>query len=160
MPEKGEAPMNPDIVMMVTVTGMVSWIAWVIFSNLRRYKIARYQAEVHTKLLEKFGRSEELLAYLESEAGKRFLESASIEQAKPNPFARILWAVQAGLILTLAGVALLFLRSRVPDIAEGFFLVLGALAVAIGVGFVLAAGASYGLSRSFGLIPGAATRRP
>jgi hypothetical protein len=151
--------MNPDIVMMITIPGLFCWIAWVIFSNLRRYKIARYQAEVHTKLLEKFGRSEELLAYLESEAGKRFLESASIEQAKPNPFARILWAVQAGLILTLAGVALLFLRSRVPDAAEGF-LVLGALAVAIGVGFVLTAGASYGLSRSFGLIPGAASRRP
>lgn len=151
--------MNPDILIVITVPGLFCWIAWVIFSNLRRYKIARHQAEVHTKLLEKFGRSEELLAYLESDAGKRFLESASIEQTKTNPFARILGAVQAGLILTLSGVALLFLRSRVTQAAEGF-LVLGALALAIGVGFVLSAGASYALSKSFGLLPGTATRRP
>ncbi len=121
--------MNADIVVLVTIPGLIGWIAWVIFSNIRRYKIARYQAEVHSKLLEKFGRSEELLAYLESDAGKRFLESASIEQGKTNPFGRILGAVQAGLILTLAGAALLFLRSRVPEAAEGF-LVFGTLAVA------------------------------
>jgi hypothetical protein len=151
--------MNPDIVMLITVPGLVSWIAWVVFSSIRRYKIAKYQAEVHNKLLEKFGRSEELLAYLESDAGKRFLESASMEQARANPFARILGAVQAGLILTLAGVALLFLRSRVPEAAEGF-LIFGTLAVAIGVGFVLSAGASYALSKSFGLLPGTAARRP
>ena len=150
--------MNPDIVVAISLPGLFGWMAWVIFSNIRRYKIARYQAEVHSKLLEKFGRSEELLAYLESDAGKRFLESASIEQARTNPFARILGAVQAGLILTLAGIALLFLRSRVPDAAEGF-LVCGALAVAIGVGFVLSAGASYALSKSFGLLPGTAARR-
>ncbi len=149
--------MNPDIVMLITLPGLFGWIAWVIFSNIRRYKIARYQAEVHSKLLEKFGGSEELLAYLESDAGKRFLESASIEQGKTNPFGRILGAVQAGVILTLTGVALLFLRSRVPEAAEGF-LIFGTLAVAIGVGFVLSAGASYALSKSFGLLQGAARR--
>jgi hypothetical protein len=152
--------MNADIVLLVSIPSMVGWIAWVIFSSIRRLKIAKYQAEVHSKLLEKFGRSDELLAYLDSDAGKRFLESASIEQPKTNPLARILGAIQAGLILTLVGVALLFLRTGrySPETGEGF-LVLGALAVAIGVGFLLSAGASYALSKSFGLLQGA-VRRP
>ncbi len=150
--------MNPDIVLMLTIPGMLVSIFWIVFSNIRRQKIARVQAEFHVKLLEKFGSSHELLAYIETEAGRRFLESATIEQIRSNPFGRILSSVQAGLILLLLGIALIFLTRPVPDAAQPL-VVFGTLAVTLGIAFLLSAGASYRLSKSFGLLESAPSRR-
>lgn len=150
--------MNTDAIMLFTVPGLFAWIFWVIFSNIRRYKIARVQAESQTKLMEKFGSSQEFIAYMQTEAGKRFLESATIERTRSNPFGRILGAVQAGLILVTIGVGFLFLRNPVPDAAQAF-LVFGTLAVALGVGFLLSATASFVLSKSFGLLERASKHR-
>jgi hypothetical protein len=58
--------------------------------------------------------------------------------------------VHAGIIIACFGVALLVLRSKLPFADEGFT-VFGTLAIALGVGFGVAAIASYMLSRSFGL---------
>ncbi len=68
--------MNTDVVMFLTVTGMVSFIFWVVFSTFRRIKVARAQAELNAKLLERFASGHDLAEYMNSEAGKKFLESA------------------------------------------------------------------------------------
>jgi hypothetical protein len=47
--------MNPDLIVGVTLPCMFGWFAWIIFSTFRRYKIARLQADVHSRLLEKIG---------------------------------------------------------------------------------------------------------
>ena len=111
---------------------------------------------VETKLLEKFGSGQELLAYVQSEAGKRFLESFAMEQR--TPYGRILGAVQAGVILMLLGIALLFLRGRVAGADEGF-IISGTIALSLGFGFALSAALSYFLSKSFGLLSDSAAHR-
>jgi len=110
----------------------------------------RTAAEVHTKLLEKFGAGQELLAYLDTEAGKRLLQSAPVEEVK-SPYKRILQAVQTGVISTLLGVACLILRGAVSEAAQEF-LVFGVLALSVGVAFLLSAAVTYFLSKSFGLL--------
>jgi hypothetical protein len=67
-----------------------------------------------------------------------------------TPYARILSSTQAGIIILAFGVALLVLRAKLPFSDEAFT-VFGTLAVALGIGFGVAAVASYFLSRSFGL---------
>ena len=128
---------------------MFSWIAWVIFSTIRRYKTAKLRAGVQTKLLEKFGSSQDLLAYVQTYAGQQFLESIATEQR--TPYRRILGAAQVGVIALLFGAALLFLRSRVSGAQEAF-LVFGTLILTLGIGFVVSAAVSYILSKSFGLL--------
>ncbi len=81
--------------------------------------------------------------------GKRFLESAFIEHRRA--FSRILTGLQCGIVFTIVGVAMLFLRNRIWDSAEGF-LFLGTLLLAIGVGCLAAAGSAYLFSRSQGLL--------
>ena len=137
--------MNPDIFAIVTIPGLFAWIAWVIFSTIRRYKIAKLQADVQTKLLEKVGTGQDLLAYAQTEAGKELLQSLRVERV--SPYGRILGALQTGIILTLFGSALLMFHNR----NEGF-LFLGAMITALGFGFALSALASYYLSKSFGLL--------
>src|SRR5579862_5947085 len=148
--------MNSDMVALVTVPGMFCWFAWMIFSTIRRYKIAKAQAEVQTKLLDKVGTGQELLAYAQTATGQQLLESLKVERISPH--ARIIGAVQAGIILVFFGGALLILRYQLSAADQGF-MILGTLSCALGVGFVLSAAASYFLSRSLGLLNGAANHR-
>ena len=143
--------MNSDIVALMTVPGMFAWIAWVIFSTIRRYKIAKLQAEIQTRLLEKVGSGQDLLAYSQTEAGKQLLEAIKVERV--SPYGKIVGAMQTGIVLFIFGAALLLLRHQVPDSGEGF-VILGTLIAALGVGFGLSSAASYYLSKSFGLLNG------
>jgi hypothetical protein len=68
------------------------------------------------------------------------------------PFSRILWSVQVGVILLLAGAGLLFLSSRMNSDAALFFMVFGVLSLALGGGFVASGGAAWALSKRLGLL--------
>src|SRR6266403_4030944 len=141
--------MAEDIVILPTMFGLFGFVAWITFTTIRRFKTAKLQAGIQTKLLEKFGSGQELLAYIQSDAGKRFQESLTAEQR--TPYGRILGAAQAGVILVLLGLALLFLRGRVAG-AEEEFLIFGTIILTLGFGFGLSAALSYFLSQSFGLL--------
>ena len=138
------------IVAIIMVFGGLPAIFWMIFSTIRRLKIARVQAEVHSRLIEKIGSSQEFLTFLDTESGKKLVDSIGIEQPSRNPYNRILTSVHAGVILVCVSVALIVIGLNVGDVAEGFK-ILGALGFALGAGFLISAGLSYRLSKSFGL---------
>ena len=138
------------VVALIMVFGGAVAIFWVVFSTIRRLKVARVQAEVHSKLIDKVGSTQEFLTYLGTEAGKQLVASIGIEQASRNPYNRILASVQAGVIIVCVSVALLIIGVNFPDVAEGFK-ILGGLGLALGIGFLISAGLSYRLSKSFGL---------
>lgn len=127
---------------------MIGWIVWVLFSSIRRYKIAKFQSDVQSRLLQRLDTSQSLLAYVETPAGKQFVEGLSTERV--TPYERILSSTQAAIIITAFGIALLVLRAKLPFSDEAFT-IFGTMAIALGVGFGVAAAASYFLSRSFGL---------
>jgi hypothetical protein len=137
-----------DIVVPGSFFFLVGWIVWVLFSSIRRYKIARFQSEVQSRLLQRLDSSQSLLAYVETPAGKQFVEGLGTERI--TPYERILSSTQAGIIITFFGVALLVLKAKVPFSDEAFT-IFGTLAIALGLGFGVAAAASYFMSRSFGL---------
>ncbi len=137
------------VLIPIGILAILGWIVRIIVQNVRQQRIAKLQADLQTRLLEKFGTPQDLIGYLESPAGQKFLDSATIERR--NPYGRILGSVQAGLILALVGVALFFLEGRWPETQEGF-LFLATLSLALGIGFLLSAIAAYMLSKSWGLL--------
>lgn len=141
--------MSEEVIIFPIMFALFGFVIWTIFSTIRRYKTTKLQAGLQTKLLEKFGSGQELLAYVQSDAGKRFLQSLTMEQR--TPYGRILGAAQVSVILVLLSFALLFLRGRVSG-AEEPLLVFGAITLSLGVGFGLSAAVSYYLSKSFGLL--------
>jgi len=141
--------MQEDLVIFPAFFATCSWILWVIANSLRRYRTAKLQASVHNSLIEKFGSSQDLLAYVQSDAGKRLVESLGVERA--SPFGRIILALQTGVVMIPLGLGFLFLRGRVAGTEEGF-LVFGTLILSLGSGFILAAAVSYTLSKSLGLL--------
>jgi hypothetical protein len=134
----------------------VVWLVRTIMENRRWNRVANIQTEMHTKLLEKMASSQELLAYMDTEAGKRFLESSPFEietrSAPSFPVGRILFAAQAGIVILFVGAAMIWLENRLPDSAEAL-LVLGTLGMAVGFGLLFSAGVAYSVSKHFGLTP-------
>jgi hypothetical protein len=137
-----------DILVPGSLFFMVGWIVWVLFSSIRRYKIAKFQSQVQTQLLQRLDTGQSLLAYMETPAGRQFVAGLSTERV--TPYERILSGTQAGIIIFFFGVALLVLRSK-ADFDGPQMTVFGGLAIALGLGFGVASAASYYLSRSFGL---------
>ena len=141
---------------MLLVTGVLVWLVRTMMDYRRWIRLTRVQTETHTKLLDRLTSQEDLLAYMQTPAGRRFLESAPITldpASRPlgAPLNRVLWSVQAGVVLALGGIGLLFISSRaIPDIAQGLWAI-GILALALGAGFILSAAIAYLLSSRLGL---------
>ncbi len=141
---------------MLLVTGVLVWLVRTMMDYRRWVRLTRVQTETHTKLLDRLTTQDDLLAYMQTPAGRRFLESAPIAldpASRPlgAPLNRVLWSVQAGVVLALAGVGLLFISSRaIPDIAPGLWAI-GILALALGAGFIVSAAIAYLLSSRLGL---------
>jgi hypothetical protein len=136
----------------------LGWIIYVFVQNHHRNRVLKQQTELHSRLIEKLGTSQELAAYMETEAGKRFLmaSSALMESEPgsriPNAVARVLTPLQVGIVMTLLGIGLLLLRHAGPGL-ETAMTVLGVLALMPGLGFILSAGVTWVLARRMGLMP-------
>jgi len=64
--------------------GVLTWLIRTIIDYRRWSRLSKVQAEIHTKLLDRFSSNEELAAYIQSPAGSRFLESSPI-RLDPGP---------------------------------------------------------------------------
>jgi hypothetical protein len=144
------------------VTGVLTWLVRTMLEHRRWSRISKVQAEVHNKLMDRFTANEDLLAYIQTPAGKRFLESAPIAldgapRAVSAPVGRILWSVQVGLVLAAAGFGLQYVSRSIEKTVSQPLFAMGVLALSIGIGFVVSAIVSYVLSRRLGLWETAAT---
>jgi hypothetical protein len=137
--------------------GVVIWFIRLIVTQRRWNRMSKVQFDTHAKLLDRFTSNEDLLAYVQTPAGRRFLEATPLPiQEQPRtigaPLSRILWSVQAGVVLAAGGLGLLYVSSRFTDEPAQFFMVIGVITIALGIGFMMSAVAAYVLSRRLGLM--------
>ena len=146
----------------VTVVGTIGWLVRSAIDHRRWLRMSKIQTDAHTKLLDRLTSNEDLMAYVQSAAGRRFLTAAPISLSGPAsvltaPLGRILWSVQAGCVIAFLGLGLVYSSRRVAasptfgDIGLPIF-VMGATALAIGAGFVISAVVAYALSHRLGLL--------
>jgi hypothetical protein len=152
-------------VFCVVMFALFSLIKYIV--EYRRWnRISRVNAEVHNKILDRFGSNEELLAYVDSPAGRRFLEATPIAPNAPParsvsaPYGRILLSVQVGIILVALAIGFMFITGRAIDEVQPVLASLAALSFCLGLGSIVSAGASYVLSRKLGLLEGTPAARP
>jgi hypothetical protein len=133
-------------------------LARMFVENRRWSRIFKLQSEVHGKLIDKFTSNQELAAYMETDAGRKFLEAApipiGIEQGRrmPSAVARVLTPLQAGIVMVLLGIGLLTLRHAGPDM-DTPMLFFGTIVLMPGIGFIISAGVSWLLAAKLGLMP-------
>jgi hypothetical protein len=134
------------------------WLIRTLIDYRRWLRLTRIQTEAHTKLLDRLTSNEDLMAYIQSPSGRRFLESAPIALdgggARPvsAPVSRILMSLQAGVVLAAGGFGFIYASGRaLEDVGPGLFTI-GVLAIAFGAGFFASAILAYGLSERLGLL--------
>jgi hypothetical protein len=146
---------------VVTAIITLAWLVRAAIEHRRWLRATKIQTEAHTKIVDRLSSNEDLLAYMQSPAGQRFLSAslgmASMADTTPPPivgapFNRILWSVQAGIVVAAGGLGLWIAKNGVIEEAAQPMLVISILAMALGIGFVVSAFASYALSRQLGLV--------
>jgi hypothetical protein len=144
------------IVMLAVASGLF-WLIKTLIEHRRWTRLSKIQMEVHGKLMDRFSNNEDLLAYIQTPSGKRFLEQAPIQLDSPRainaPLGRILWSAQAGAVATVLGMGVIAVsRTTLEEVASplaGF----GYVIMSLGVGFIVSALLAYVLTRRFGLLP-------
>lgn len=141
---------------IILVAAALSWLVRTVIEQKRWNRLSRTQSEVHNKILDRFGTNPELLEYIKTPAGTKFLESAPIplraEQASPSaPVARMLWSVQIGVIVAAGAIGLLIVSGRFADESGRALFAMGVIALCVGGGFVVSAAVSAALSRRLGV---------
>jgi hypothetical protein len=142
---------------------LLGWVSKAVVDQLRWSKATKALNQAHAKVIDRLTSNEDLLAYIQTAAGQRYLMSTpqvgDVSSPVGAPYGRILSSVQIGSVASLVGIGTLFVSSRwaaspgdwAGDFSQMLFLV-GVIVLAAGVGFVLSGLASYALSRRFGLI--------
>ena len=142
----------------VMMAGVFVWLVRTAIEHRRWLRLSRVQVEVHSKLLERLQSNEDVLAYMQTPAGRRFLEAAPITlegEARPGgvPASRIILSLQAGVVLVALGIGLRAVEwNMVQEVAEGFR-VIGIIAISLGLGFAGSAVLAYLISAKLGLLP-------
>jgi hypothetical protein len=152
-----------DIAEMVAVifgfglaTFVLTWLVRTFVDQTRWSRMSRTQSEVHNKILDRIGSGPEFVEYLKSPPGSKFLESAPIpiHAEKPvanGPVSRIMWSIQLGIVIAAGGLGMLLVSWRLdPDAGRALF-TLGAIALSVGLGFVISAAVSVAVSKRLGL---------
>jgi hypothetical protein len=146
------------MVVVISIFGALVLVTRFFVESRRWSRSFKTQSEVHARLIDKFSSNQELAAYMETEAGKRFLEAGPIPVGGesgpyvPNVVARILTPLQIGVVMVLLGIGFLLLRGVGDDTAEPM-MIMGTVMLMPGIGFILSAAATWVVSHRLGLMP-------
>ena len=139
------------VIMPIFVAGM-AWAFKTALEHLQKQKLVKVHYALQDKILEKLGSSPETVEYLRSNAVENVLRIKTTE--RPNPFRRILTALQAGAVISLLGIGFIVIRGMLTLEGAEAFTVIGVLALSLGLGFLASSGAAYYFSKQWGLING------
>lgn len=151
---------------MAATIGVFAWLVRAVIQHRRWLKATQVQVDVHSKLMERLTGHEELLAYVQSPAGRRFLEATPIQPdmdaapAVAAPIGPIVWSLMAGIVLATVGLGFRLAGQYIGDDSQKAFIVVGVIIIALGFGFILASLAAYVVSARLGLFPQRALTEP
>jgi len=144
---------------MLTVVGSLIWLIRTLLEHRRWSRVSKIQTEIYNKLLDRFTSHEDLLRYVQSTAGRDFIQSAlsPITTGTPTavsaPVGRILWSLQAGVILFAIGFGLQIVSGRLNEDVMTSVSTMGVLAICAGLGFAASAVIAWIVSRRLGILP-------
>lgn len=141
----------------LAVVAGLTWIVRSVIEHRRWSRLAKVQAEVHNKLIDRLASNDEMLAYIQSPAGAAFLKGgpALVDNGPKSihaPFGRILWSAQAGVVMLALGIGLRWVTVSAPNEVVEMLRFFGIIGQALGLGFLVSSGLAYLISRRMGLI--------
>jgi hypothetical protein len=147
-----------QVIVFVGIAAALLWLIRLLLEHRRWSRAFRQQAEIHGRLIERFSSNQELMDYMNSDPGRRFLESSPIAvdagggHALPGGWGRIIGPLQFGIVLSMLGIGMLILEHSLPDYA-GPFLLASMVALMPGLGFIISAIVTWRISARLGVMP-------
>jgi hypothetical protein len=167
MPGQGDGVLDEIFEMLAAMAGIgfavyaLGWFIRTLIEQKRWSKLSKQQAEVHNKILDRFGTSNEVLEYIKTPAGTKFLESAPIPLHTEKPArrflsqnSRVFWSIQVGVIVAIVAMGMLLVSLRFANASGETLFVLGGIGLSVGAGFIASAAVSMIVSRKLGLYQG------
>jgi small-conductance mechanosensitive channel len=150
------AEMVSIMVTVLIIALAVVWLIRTIIEQRRWSRLAKVQSEAHGKLLDRLTQNEDLLRYIESPAGSRFLESAPIQVSTGStlprfaPASSMLWSLQIGIIVAAGSLGILLVSGFLAEGAREM-LAMGVIGLCIGLGFAASGIVASIVSKKLGL---------
>jgi hypothetical protein len=143
---------------LILLAAVIVWLVRSFIQHRRWLRASHIQSEIHTKLMDRMGTNEELLAYVQSPAGRRFLEAAPLRPEADNPsfsapIGSIIWSLMAGIVLSVLGAGFRYASNIITDEGRDAFAVVGVIILALGMGFIFASVMAFAVSSRLGLFP-------
>jgi hypothetical protein len=142
----------PEIIIVPALFVTIGFVAWTIASNWQRHEQLKEMTAFHGKIIDRVGSIKDFNDFLQTPGGMQFMNAITGDKGPNGPRERILRAVQTGIVLSTVGGGCLLLSDMFQYEASDIFTVAGVILLSLGIGFLLAAGAAYGLSKRLGVL--------
>ncbi|MGA3043062.1 MAG: hypothetical protein ABSF54_19980 [Bryobacteraceae bacterium] len=137
------------MLVMLAAFATAAWVFYLVADTNKRQRRMKAQAELHGRLLDKFGSAREVVEFLQTPGGAQFVESISSDREEPA--SGILRSTHRGIILMIVAAGCLFLNWYYRDNRDNPLLVIGVILLCLGMGFLASAAVSHRLSKNLGL---------
>ncbi len=140
-----------------TVFSAISFVIWTLANTWLRRTHLKAATEFNLRVLDRIGSIKDFSEFLQTEGGAKFMASLTTNvTVRPagSPSGRILLASQVGIVLSALGIGLLSLQAGlVANSSDAVgFIIIGVIALSIGIGFVVSAGVSFWLARTLNVL--------
>jgi len=148
-----------DLMVAINMTaffGLVAFVVWTVMSGWQRRQQLKSITEFNARLVDRIGSIKDFGEFLQTEGGAKFMDTMTVRRDSWGLRDRIVRATQTGVILTVLGLGLLLvsqyplfrsLERDMSSVARDNFFVVGTVVLALGVGFLISAAASYFLAK-------------
>jgi peptidoglycan/LPS O-acetylase OafA/YrhL len=141
-----------EIVIIPAFFVTVGFVVWTIASNWQRHRHLKEMAAFHARVIDRIGSIKDFSEFLQTPGGLRFMNAITADKGPTGPRERILRAVQSGIVLAFVGGGCLLLADSFQNEASDVFGAAGVILISLGIGFLVAAVASYSLGKRLGVL--------
>lgn len=139
--------MSVELILVPGVFALIGFVVWVAAKAWQRHRQLKVLGEFQNRLLDRIGSITDWRDFLKSDAGVRIVDVLVAGRDSMTLRERLLGTLQTGVVLIALGLGFLFLSWRLAPDSDTPFMVVGVLAEALGLGFLLSAGAAYWAQR-------------
>ena len=142
----------PEVIILPVLFATMGFVVWTIATSWQRSRHVREMTQFHARIIDRMGSIKDFNDFLQTPGGTQFMNALTADKGPTGPRERILRAVQTGIVLASVTVGCLLLANSFQYEASDVFRVAGVILLSLGIGFLVAAGAAYGLSRRLGVL--------
>ena len=138
--------MSPEFIIIPSALLMVAFVIWTTVTAWQRRQRLRLLTDFNNRLIDRLGSVKDFSEFASTEGGIQFLNAVLADAPSLGPRERILRATDIGIVAVALGLGFLFLGWYFEQESRRAFVVLGVIAMSLGLGSLASSFVSYRLT--------------